>query len=220
MAECVNCKIEVLDETELCPLCRSILHTTVAVENMYPDVRIKMRKMKLIVNIYLFCALCAEALLVALNIILQWKIWWSVVMGLALGYIYLVLRYAVLGKSGYRSKIFLLVLMAVLAAIAADMAIGYRGWSVDYVLPLGIVAVDLAIGGCMIFNRRSWQSYLMPQLWMVLCSFLPAVLYWAEMERNIHLAFLPMVLSCALFLGTLIIGDRRARMELKRRFHF
>ncbi|MBR4870293.1 MAG: zinc ribbon domain-containing protein [Oscillospiraceae bacterium] len=220
MAECVNCKIEVLDETELCPLCRSILRPTDAVENMYPDVRIKMQKFKLVANIYLFCALCVEGALVALNILLQWKIWWSIVIGLALGYVYLVLRYAVLGKSGYRSKILLLSLVAVLAAVAADMAIGYRGWSVEYVLPMGIAAVDMAIGGCMIFNRRSWQSYMMWQLWMVAFSLIPAHLYFVQRMHSALFAFLPLLLSCALFLGTLIIGDRRARTELKRRFHF
>ena len=220
MAECVNCKIEVLDETELCPLCRSILRPTEAVENMYPDVRVKMHKCKLIANIYLFCALCAQAALVTLNILLRWKIWWSIVIGLALGYVYLVLRYAVLGKSGYRSKIFLLSLVAVLAAVAADMAIGYRGWSVEYVLPAGIAAVDLAIGGCMIFNRRSWQSYMLWQLWMALLSFIPVHLFLVQRMHSPLLAFLPLILSCALFFGTLIIGDRRARTELRRRFHF
>ena len=220
MAECVNCKIEVLDETELCPLCRSILRPTEAVVNMYPDVRLKMHKCKLIANIYLFCALCAQAALVTLNILLRWKIWWSIVIGLALGYVYIVLRYAVLGKSGYRSTIFLLSLVAVLAAVAADMAIGYRGWSVEYVLPAGIAAVDLAIGGCMIFNRRSWQSYMLWQLWMALLSFIPVHLFLVQRMHSPLLAFLPLILSCALFFGTLIIGDRRARTELRRRFHF
>ena len=71
----------------------------------------------------------------------------------------------------------------------------------------------------MFFNRRNWQSYMMWQLLMILCSFIPAVLFWAEMEHNVYLAFSPLALSAAIFLGTLIIGDRRARMELVRRFH-
>ena len=65
------------------------------------------------------------------------------------------------GKSSCRSKIFILALTTVLACIAVDMVIGYRGWSVDYVLPAGIVLVDTIIIGCMFFNRRSWQSYMM-----------------------------------------------------------
>ena len=220
MAKCETCSIEILDETEVCPLCRSILRPTVAVENMYPDVGIKMRKFKLITNIYLFCALCAEAVLVALHLFLQWKLWWSVVIGLGLGYLYLVLRYAVVGRSGYRSKVFLLVLMAVLSAVAADVAVGYRGWSVNYVLPAGIVVMDAAIGGCMIFNRRNWQSYLVLQLWTVLFSLIPAHLYLVQRAQNAVVAFVPLVISVFFFLGTLIIGDGRAREELKRRFHF
>ena len=220
MAKCRICKLEVLDETEVCPLCRSILEPTDAVENMYPNVRRKIRRLKLISNIYLFLAVCLEAALVCINIVTTSQIWWSVVTGLAFFYFYLVLRYAILGKSGYRSKIFLLTLIAVLSAVAVDMVVGYQGWSVDYVLPAGIVLVDVVILGCMFFNRRNWQSYIMCQLWALICSLIPVLLYWLQLDHNLFLALLPLVVSAVIFLGTTIIGDRRARMELLRRFHF
>ncbi len=41
MSRCRQCNIEVLDETERCPLCHSVLEPTIEVENMYPDVKIK-----------------------------------------------------------------------------------------------------------------------------------------------------------------------------------
>ena len=100
MAKCRICKLEVLDETEVCPLCRSILEPTDAVENMYPNVRRKIRRLKLISNIYLFLAVCLEAALICINIVTTSQIWWSVITGLALFYFHLVLRYAILGKSG------------------------------------------------------------------------------------------------------------------------
>ena len=220
MAKCRKCDLEVLDETEVCPLCRSILESTDDVENMYPNVRVRIRRWTLASNVYLFLAICLEAVLISVNLLTNAQIWWSLLTGLALLYIYLVLRYAVLGKTGYRSKIIVLTVMTILSAIAVDMVIGYRGWSVDYVLPLGIVLMDAIILGCMFFNRRNWQSYMMWQLLTVLCSLLPMGLYLAEMEHNPYLAFAPLVCSAALFLGTLIIGDRRARTELFRRFHF
>jgi len=106
-----------------------------------------------------------------------------------------------------------------MAAIAADMTTGYRGWSVDYVLPGGIVLANAVIFFCMFWNRKNWQSYIMWQLLMILCSLIPVGLYLAGLEHNPCLAFLPIVTSAALFLGTVIIGDRRARLELARRFH-
>ncbi|MBR6615972.1 MAG: zinc ribbon domain-containing protein, partial [Lachnospiraceae bacterium] len=73
--------------------------------------------------------------------------------------------------------------------------------------------------GLMIYNRRNWQSYILWQISMVLISIIPIVLYLMGIERNEYLAFLPMALSLSIFVGTMIIGDRRARTELKRRFH-
>lgn len=219
MGKCRNCRVEVLDETDICPLCRSILEPTAAVENMYPNVKVRTRRLTLVSNVYLFFAICLEAILISVNILTSSQIWWSVISGLALLYLHLVLRYAVLGKSGYRNKIIVLSTMTILSAIAVDMVIGYQGWSVDYVLPAGIVLVDIILLGCMFFNRRNWQSYMMWQLTMILCSFIPPLLYLAEIETKQHLAFLPLFLSSAIFLGTLIIGDRRARIELFRRFH-
>ena len=219
MAKCRNCKIEILDETGVCPLCMSILEPTVEVENMYPDVRERMRWMTIACNIYLFLAICAEAVMIYIDIRLESQIWWSVLAGLCLLYGYLVMRYAIVGKSGYRSKIITLSILAVLACVGADMAIGYRGWSVDYVLPAGILLVDGVILWLMYYNRRNWQSYMMWQIFMILCSLIPAALFIAGIENNAYLAFLPLVVSAVIFTGTLIIGDRRARTELYRRFH-
>lgn len=139
--------------------------------------------------------------------------------GLGLLYVYTVLRYAILGKSGYRAKTIVLVLLAVLLTVAVDFITGYRGWSVDYVASGGILLVDAIIIVLMIWNRRNWQSYLMWQIAMILFSMIPAVLYLIGLESNFIMAFLPLSVSAFLFLGTLIIGGRRASQELYRRFH-
>ena len=219
MGKCRTCNLEILDETDHCPLCQAILEPTHEVENMYPDVRLKTRRLSLVTRIYFFCAIVLEAGLILLNLLTEPQMWWSVLTGLGLLYVYLVMKYAVLGKSGYRSKILLLVLMGLLSLVAADFVTGYRGWSINYVLPASILLVDVIIIGCMVCNRRNWQSYMMWQLMMILCSLIPGGLFLAGLEKNLCLAVLPMAASCMLFLGTLIIGDRRARIELKRRFH-
>lgn len=221
MAKCKNCNVEILDETECCPLCHSILEQNDALENMYPDVGFTQRKLTFFSRVYLFCAILLQAALFWVNWLQfdRFEIWWSAITGLGLLYIYVVLHYAILGKSGYKSKVILLSAIAILSAVAIDLVTGYHGWSVDYVLPAGIIFIDVIILGCMTYNRRNWQSYIMWQILMLLCSLIPIGLYIAGLERNESIAFLPMVLTMAMFLGTMIIGDRRARTELKRRFH-
>ena len=219
MSKCRNCNVEILDESEFCPLCHSVLEQTDELENMYPDARLKTQKLKFATRLYLFCALVVEFLLVVIDFNGENQVHWSVLVGLGLLYVYTVLRYAVLGKSGYRAKTIVLVMLAVLLTVAVDFITGYRGWSVDYVASGGILLVDVIIIVLMIWNRRNWQSYLMWQIAMILFSVIPAVLYLMGLENNFIMAFLPLSVSAFLFLGTLIIGGRRASQELYRRFH-
>lgn len=220
MSKCRNCRIEILDNTDRCPLCHGVLEKSAVPESMYPDLRSPARKLALACRIYLFCAIVLESLLVLINLVLEHQFLWCIIPGLGLLYVFLLLYYAVLGQSGYQAKAFVLTLMAVLMAVAADFSTGYRGWSVDYVLPLGIIFIDVSVFVLMLVNRRNWQSYLIWVLFMILCSLIPAGLYLKGLEHNACFAFLPLSLSVYLFLGCMIIGGRRARLELKRRFHF
>ena len=219
MSRCKQCNVEILDETARCPLCHSVLEKTVEVENMYPNVRTMTRRLALLSRIYLFVAILVEALLIYLNVLSDSEMFWSAIPGLAMLYGYLVLRYAILGKSGYKGKIIVLTLIAILMVVAIDFVVGYRGWSVNYALPSAILLVDAGILILMCINRRNWQSYMMWQIFMILCSVVPLVLYAVGIVTAPLLALLAFAFSTALFLGTLIIGDRRARTELRRRFH-
>ena len=145
MSKCRQCNVEILDETERCPLCNSVLEQTVEVENMYPNVRLMSKRLMLISRIYLFCAILVEAVMVYINVVTNSQTWWSLIGGLSLLYVYMLIRFAILGKSGYKSKIIVLVIIAVLMAVAADFLAGYQGWSVNYALPSGILLVDVGI---------------------------------------------------------------------------
>lgn len=219
MSRCRQCNLEVLDETERCPLCGSVLEPTIEVENMYPDVRIMTRKLMLYSRIYLFVAIVTEVLLICINYYSESEIWWSLITGIGLFYGYMVIRFAILGKTGYKAKIIVLTLLAISLAIAIDFLVGYNGWSVNYILPSGILLIDAGIFLLMFINHRNWQSYLMWQIFMIVCSMVPVILYWVGIITHPLLSQVAMGASVALFLGTVIIGDRRARVELKRRFH-
>lgn len=219
MSRCRKCNVEILDEGEFCPLCHSVLEQSEELENMYPDARLKNQKLKFATRLYLFCALVLETGLLLLDFSEAKQVHWSILTGLGLLYVYTVLRYAVLGKSGYRAKTIVLLLLAILLTVAVDFTTGYRGWSVDYVVSGGILLMDAVIILLMIINRRNWQSYMMWQLGTILLGVIPFLLYFAGIEKNGYMAFLPLAVSVFLFLGTLIIGGRRAGQELYRRFH-
>ena len=71
----------------------------------------------------------------------------------------------------------------------------------------------------MLINRRNWQSYIMWQILMLLVSVGMIILFIFEIIDKPYLMGIAVMCSVFLFLGTLIFGDRRARVEVQRRFH-
>ena len=122
-------------------------------------------------------------------------------------------------NAGYRSKFLTLTFLGVLYVILIDCVIGYHGWSVNFVLPGGLLLVDLFILVLMFVNRRNWQSYLMLEISNIFLSAVPLLLIWFGIVTETFISGFAFAVSVLLFLGTVIIGDRRARSELRRRFH-
>ncbi|MDE6915560.1 MAG: zinc ribbon domain-containing protein [Lachnospiraceae bacterium] len=219
MSRCRQCNIEVLDETNRCPLCGTVLEPTIEMENMYPDIRVKSRKLVFISRLYLFLAIVVEILLVNICMLSEVQSIVYIICGLVLLFGYIVIRYAILGTSGYLAKTVVLTVIAVIMLVAIDFSVGYNGWSVNYALPAGILLIDVGTVAAMAINSKNWQSYLMLQIFMVLCSVVAIVLNLVHIVTDPIVSIMALNVSAVLLLGTVIIGGRRARVELKRRFH-
>jgi len=222
MSRCNQCKIEILDATDVCPLCKSVLELDeddFAHTSMYPDIRQKDHKLHIFMRIYLFASFCIEALLIYLNFIYFHGTYWAAITGGIFAYGLLTLNYAVLHNAGYLAKIIVQTFCGMILVVLIDFSLGFNGWSLNYVFPAGVLAVDVGIIILMIVNSRNWQSYILFQLFMTLWSLLPIFLYQKNIITDPVLSIIALVFSAILFLGTFIIGGRRASTELKRRFH-
>ena len=116
-------------------------------------------------------------------------------------------------------KIIVGVAAGILLLYVIDHVLGNSGWSIDYAFPAALLAVDVTVLFLVILNRRNWQSYLSFQIAMILFSLIPVILNLVGYAHMPLLADLALAVAVFLFLGTVIIGGKRATTELKRRFH-
>lgn len=220
MSKCRQCNVIIHDDAQVCPLCRCVLDPDESAENKYPDIWAKNYVLKLAIRIYLFAALVLEAVLVAVNYFYFQGTYWSVVVGVILAYIYLTLAYTVsYSRAGYRMKIIVGVACGFLLLLVIDRVLGNNGWSINYALPAALLATDVTILGFIACNRRNWQSYICFQIAMIFFSAVPAVCGACGLIGSPYLAYAALAVAVFSFLGTVIIGGKRAAAELKRRFH-
>lgn len=219
MSRCNQCKLEIKDDQTICPLCKCVLEKTEDVDNLYPDVRVITKKLQLLVRIYVFVAIVVESLLLFFNYKTFDVTHWPVVTGVVLFYGFIVLKFAFKDDIEYKAKTITLILTAIFCIILVDVLTGFAGWSLNYFLPGGIILLNTGIILMMVFNMRNWQSYMMIELFTIVWSILPLILYQMSLLTNINTSLVACAYSVFLFLGTIIIGGRRASTELKRRFH-
>lgn len=222
MRRCKKCNVEILDETAVCPLCKNVLEQTEEPEGIavgYPDVKKTVKKLNFVVRLYSFLAIVTEIALIIINYVTYQGVWWSAIAGISILYCYITLKYSIQKNAGYRSVIWIQVIGAVLLGIAVDNIVGYRGWSVNYVMPGAILLLDVTIMILMLGNMTNWQSYLLMQICTVLVSSGCLVMWRLEVITRPVLSIIAAAVSACLLLATLIFGDRKAKAELKRRFH-
>ncbi len=220
MSKCIKCNIEILDPGEKCPLCNAVLEQSGEKRTaMYPNARKSVRRFRMLENIVLFASLVIMAGVILANYLVEPFVSWTIIIGLILLYANVTLRLAILGQSGYMVKTLLMVFLGLVILLEIDALTGQNGWGVNYVLPAGMMLLDLALLILIIVNRYNWQSYLVLELLQVVWSFALFILILLGVITQPTVSAIAIAVSVLLFLGTFIIGDRPAREELKRRFH-
>lgn len=216
---CRYCGVKIKDVTEHCPLCDGVLEHTEEGISTYPNVLAKNRRMNFLFRLFLFLSILVMGGCVSLNIMIRPEIWWSLIVIAALIYGLWLLYIITKDNAGYRMRILSGAAGGVIFIILTDWVLGFQGWSINYVLPAGIILVDLALLLLMLINRRNWQSYLILQIAMIVVGIIPLIFIQIHLVQHPLVSEIAFSTTVIMFLGTVILGGRTASNELKRRFH-
>lgn len=221
MTKCIHCNVKISDDTKICPLCQCVADQAPGATyhiGEYPDVWLKVRKLKHACNIILAAVLGASAILAICNFAFYSGSLWSLIPIGAMAYGYMVFQ-LMISRKGYRLKVLIPILLGFLLILLIDVLTGFYGWSLNFVMPAMILAVEIIIIMLMLTNLKNWQSYIIMQIGMTAVSLIPLILWGAGLVTIPLLSIIAFILSLLLFTILIIVGGKSARAELKRRFH-
>ncbi|WP_343210544.1 DUF6320 domain-containing protein [Anaerolentibacter hominis] len=221
MKRCNHCHVLILDNTNVCPLCRNALEGMEGKEGYrsYPVIQENPHQYPFVIRIFLFLSIVQACVLVGVNYLTYSAVWWSLIPVGATLYFWITLYYSIQNNTNSAAKILVQTLCAQLLALLIDFSLGYTGWSVNYAIPSIFIVANLAMLVLMIVNFMNWQSYILFQIEYVVFSLIPIVLHLVGIITKPLLSFIGAGMSVLILLGTIVFGDRKAKEELKRRFH-
>ena len=185
----------------------------------YPDIRQKTRFLKKLINVTTYFLFVLAVVLVVINYYNYFGVKWSLISGSVIIYLIITLQYTINKRDGHIKKIFVQIVGALLLEIAIDYALGFSGWSLDIGVPCIIFVLDAIILVCMIVNNKNWPSYMLMQVFTVSLSVVHMILYFLGIVSGPALPWTAFGISSILFSSCIVIGGRRAKNELRRRFY-
>lgn len=225
---CRNCNVIIYDDTDVCPLCHSVLDELTEEEMLspvishgapYPDVRKRTKRLHFVMRLILFLFILAEIGLIIINRIATPHFWWSGISGIAMIYTYLSMIYWINHDAGYAAKVGLQLILTMTLLLGIDYFTGMTGWSLKWAIPGVILFGDAIVFFLMMLNRQHWYSYTLLLLLIAICSVAIISLYFSGKIVNVVLPVTCTAVTGVYLLGTIIFGDREITRELKRRFH-
>ncbi len=219
MKFCPKCKVKIENNLEICPLCqRPVQPLDDVFVTEYPSHPSRRRLVTLMKVIgFLAVLLITGTVLLSAFSNFQWV--WSLVVIAAV--VYLGVSIVLVVKSS--KNIGLLVMIQALSlsvlTFLIDHAFGYYRWSINYVIPFLAIAGTLLITLILLFRPMALRDFFIYLLVIALLGGFSGIMLlcrWVTVAWPSVAAALYCVATLA---GLFLFADRRARHEMKKRFH-
>lgn len=221
MKYCENCRLSVNGSANRCPLCQSVLHNSgSASPDVFPHTSSIYKKYSLIFKLLLFSSIAISATAITLNIIFTSTVSWSVfvISGILCGWAALFVLIA--KRDNIHKTLLWLVMLTVAGSALWDYFTGWRGWSVNYVLPITFISAMAVMSVMTMIFKSARGDYIIYTLLNCMFSLMLIALIISDIISS-PLASIVCVCASVIDLSyILIFKTRDLREELKRRLHF
>lgn len=219
MRKCNFCNVNIKDNTDHCPLCGGVLEGEELGIDTYPNVLKKEKAISFIFRLVLFLGIIASVICISINISTGVSVAWSVIVSLSCLYALVILYLFARENAGYRVRVFGIAAAGVGLVVAIDIILGFKRWSVNYVVPSAILLMSFTFLLLMLINRRNWQSYTIIHILILIISIVPIILYKLGVITSPYMTQIAFAVAAITTLGIIILGGPRVKSELYRRFH-
>ncbi len=222
MKYCSQCQLKIRGSGARCVLCGNTLQTTDADEDskdVFPDIP-PAYESHLAIRILLFISFAAVVASFAIRMIFPIDTNWPVFVISGLVSMWLGLIVVVRKKHHIPKTIIWQVAVVSLLSVFWDWQTGWRGWSLDYLIPIVYVAAELIMYITAKIMRLSARDYLTYVLLAGLFGILPVLFilfHWVKiLYPSILCAAFSLIFLAALFIfqGDQIIKELNKKMHI------
>ena len=177
--------------------------------------RLERKENQRIVQTFSFLCLAVAVICGMINIMTAGTLNWSWFAGTGCACAWLVVMVAYSKRRNIlKNEIWQLLLISVIA-ILWDRFTGWRGWSVDFILPFGVLSVQFSVPVIARVNRLKREEYLFYLVQACIAGLIPMILAWTGVVKFVY----PSVICAGISILTLAALFIFCKKDTLREFH-
>ena len=195
MLHCPKCRVSIRGDKTGCPLCGGRL-TGEPEPGAFPVLEKRRISHMSVVKVATFCCLSVFIILMALEILYDFKLPWVPFIVLIMVIAWADLMVGVYYRNNFIKTFAIETYLIMAACLLIDVLTGWRGWSVAFVLPIGFVVlvfVTVIVGLAADLRLEEYIIYIVVTMLLSMLQIIPVLMHTNPV-------ILPAVLSMALLL--------------------
>lgn len=220
MKYCSKCQMKVQNQLNNCPLCgQSLESVEFEIERDYPEQFAKKRRFS-IRKFIIFLAMVIISFSFISGIFQDFQ--WNWVFIITAATLYVTIS-AILGSRVKRNigpNILTQVIGISALSIIIDYFLGYSGWSLEIIFPLGLMAGTTIITVMILLNSKRFTDLVIYQLMFGLMGIVILAMIYFQVILFRQIAIIGSYYTIITCVGLFFFADRQMIHELKKKFHY
>jgi hypothetical protein len=135
-------------------------------------------------------------------------------------YAFLLVRTAIKSYKNLGTIVMINVSMLSIMGFILDMLLGYTGWSINYLIPLIILAGIIALVIFVLLKSTYFLTYFIYMLIIAIFGVTLLIFLWTGFVTVKTPSIITAFISFLVIIGMFMFGDKTAKNEFIKRFHF
>lgn len=220
MQYCDKCRVHLRENQKICPLCGGILsEDDGSGEEIFPSIPTIYQEFNMFIRLMILISISVIVVSFAINFIFTRESRWSLLVAAAIACMWISLFFIIRKNSNIPKTIMWQVVILGILSVLWDHSMGWRGWSLDYVIPAICVGAMIVMAISAKLLKIGVQELIIYLFVDGLFGFVPIIFILLGMLK-VTFPSVICVAASAISLSALIIfqGDN-IKAELKRRMH-
>ena len=185
---------------------------------LYPQ-KINAKKTDFIIKVAILASFIFGIMLVLINRIFTPEIRWAGYCNAGIIYVWITVLYSLKKNVNIASHLFTQMVALSALCVYFDIRMGFQAWSINYAIPLIVIATNIAMLILSIANFRNYVRYAFFQVLIVLLSLIPIFLVYENWVNDKAFSIFASCLSLFNLIISLLFHFKDIKTELARQFH-